>query len=206
MRSAEVIKGASLIKGVLVDRPCAGKDSQVAVHIIRGTILSIGCARIAARDAVAASGPSPPYRIAHRDVNCVRHKHQAALPDRYIYNLTSTRWHTAHSRPAVLIHNVNGAGGVLFVRRHSGALLARLRLRQRYHRKHRCQAKSHPDYCIRSLHDYSFFLRASFCEFHFGVDTEPYLTPCDSMSGARCCAGASLEHKQNLCAKSQNAS
>ena len=145
MRSAEIIKGASLIKGVLVDRPCAGKDSQVAVHIVRRTILSIGRARIAARDAVAASGPSPPYRIAHQDVNCVRHKHQAALPHRYVYNLTSTRWHTAYGRSAVLIHNMNGVGGRMRLLGGGDAPVARFSLRRKYQRKHRRQRESHPE-------------------------------------------------------------
>jgi hypothetical protein len=40
-------------------------------------------------------------------------------------------------------------------------------------------------------------LRASICGFHFKVDTEPQLTPCDSVR-RRYCAGASKKCKQNF--------
>jgi hypothetical protein len=67
----------------------------------------------------------PSHRVVHRDVDCVGHKHEAALPDRYIYNLTSARWHAAHNWPSILIHNVNGGGRGMLLLRCGDACVAR---------------------------------------------------------------------------------
>jgi hypothetical protein len=141
MREAEVIIGASLVKGVLVHRPKVGKDSLIAVRIVRGTKLFIGRARIAAGDTVAVLGPGPPHRVAHRDVECVWHKHIPALSHRYIEDLASTRWRSAYGGPSVLIHNVNGMGGSLFLVRCADVFVTRSSLRQKYRRKRGCQQK-----------------------------------------------------------------
>ena len=117
MRNAKVRKGAGLRKGMRINEACIVKSSLVAVHIIRGAISSVGCARIAASDTVVITSPRPPYGVAHRNVDCVGHKHEAALPHRYVEDLTSTRWHTAYCWSAVLIDNANGGGRGLFLLR-----------------------------------------------------------------------------------------
>jgi hypothetical protein len=147
MREAEVIISAGLIKGMLVHCPCARKDSLVAVHVIERTKLSIDGARIAAGDAVAVAGPGPSHRVARRDVDCVRHEHETR-PHRDIDNLAGRRWHSAHGRVAVLIHNADVAIGGAFLLRLGETFVARFSLRQRNHRKHRCQAKSKSYYCV----------------------------------------------------------
>jgi hypothetical protein len=129
VRGAEVRKGAGLRKGVFINKACIVKSPRVTVHIIRGTKLPIGGARGAAGDAVVVAGPGPAHCVAHRDVDCVRDEHEAALPDRYIYNLTSARRHAAHSWPPKLIHNMDGMIGMLGVRSRGGAPVARFSLR-----------------------------------------------------------------------------
>ena len=76
MREAEVIKGAGLRKSVRINEVYVGKSSLVAVHIIRGTKLSIDGARRAAGDAVTATIPSPPDSITDRDIYCGRCKRE----------------------------------------------------------------------------------------------------------------------------------
>jgi hypothetical protein len=76
MRVAEVIKGAGLRKSVLINESVVGKSSLVAVHIIRGTKLSIDYARIATGDAVAATKPGPSNGITDRDICCRRRERQ----------------------------------------------------------------------------------------------------------------------------------
>jgi hypothetical protein len=131
VRGAEICKGAGLRKSVRINEACVVKSSLVAVHIIRGTVLSVGSARIAAGNTVVVAGPGPSHSVAHRDVDCVRHKHEPALPDRYIYNLTSARRHAAHRRVAVLIHNVNGGGRLMLLLRCGGASVTRFSVRRK---------------------------------------------------------------------------
>ena len=88
MDTAEIRKIASLCKSELVNEALVGSHALGAVHVIRGTELPIRRARGATGDAVTAGGPRPPHGIAYRDVDCVRHKHEAALPHGYIDNLT----------------------------------------------------------------------------------------------------------------------
>jgi hypothetical protein len=131
VRGAEIRKGPGLRKGVFINKACIVKRPRVTVHIIWGTKLPIGCARSATGDAVVVSRPSPSHRVAHGDVDRVRNKHEAALPDRYIYNLTNTRWYAAHRRVAVLIHNVNGGGRLMLLLRCGGASVARFSVRRK---------------------------------------------------------------------------
>ena len=131
MRGAEIRKGPGLRKGVFINKACIVKRPRVTVHIIWGTKLPIGCARSATGDAVVIASPCPSHCVAHRDVDCVRHKHEPALPDRYIYNLTSARRHAAHRRVAVLIHNVNSRGRLMLLLRCGGASVTRFSVRRK---------------------------------------------------------------------------
>jgi hypothetical protein len=131
VRKTEVIKGASLIKGVLIHEPCVGKDSLVAIHIIRGTKLPINGARRAAGNAVTAIGPGPAHRVALRDIDFARIKRESR-PDLHIKNLAARRSHAAHGGPAVLIYNADCLCGSLSL----------LSLRGKRQRKRRCQPKS----------------------------------------------------------------
>jgi hypothetical protein len=147
MREAEVIKGAGLRKSVRINEVYAVKNSLVAVHIIRGTKLSIDGARRAAGDAVAASKPGPSNGITDRDICCRRRERQTIYPNRNIENLTA-RWNTAHSRPAILIDNMNGVGGGLFLLRCDDVSVARLSLRRKHERKRQCQGESDSCCCV----------------------------------------------------------
>ena len=141
MRKAEVRKGAGLRKSVRIDEACIVKSSLIAVRIIRGTKLAVRSARIAAGDAVVVAGPGPAHRVTHRDIDCIRHKDEAALPHCYIYNLTATRWHATHSWPSILIHNVKGMdGGRLLLRDRDGSV-TRFSSQRKYRRKCCCQQK-----------------------------------------------------------------
>jgi hypothetical protein len=53
----KIRKGAGLRKSVRINEACVVKSSLVAVHIIRGTVLSVGSARIAAGNTVVVGGP-----------------------------------------------------------------------------------------------------------------------------------------------------
>src|SRR5882724_2271175 len=139
MRMAEVRIDAWLGKSVFINRAYVGKNSRGAVRIVRGTKLRIDKARRAAADTVAALGPCPPYRVAHRDVDCVRHKHIAALSHRHIEYLAAARWHTANCWLSVLVYNVDDVAGRLFLLGSGELSVARLSLRQEYNRQHNCQ-------------------------------------------------------------------
>lgn len=147
MGKAEVRKGAGLRKSMRIDEAGIVKSSLVAVCIIRGTKLAVSSARIAAGDAVVIAGPGPAHRVAHRDADAVRHKHEAALPDSYIYNLTSTRWHAAYGWSAVLIYNANGMSGGMLLLRYRDESVMRISLRRKYECKHRGQRKNQSYYC-----------------------------------------------------------
>src|SRR4029077_12990945 len=95
VHDAVVSISARLRKGMLINKAYGANSSRKAVHIVRGTILRIGHARRPAGYAVATRGPGPPHGVAHRVVDCVRHKHVAALPHRHIEGLTASRWHAA---------------------------------------------------------------------------------------------------------------
>src|SRR5262249_820072 len=107
MDTAEIRKTTSLRKSEFINKTLAGSHACGAVRVIRRTKLPIRYAGrgVATGDTVAALRPGPPHRVAHRDVDCVRHKHIAALPHRNIENLTRGRGHAAHDRPPALIHN-----------------------------------------------------------------------------------------------------
>jgi len=68
---AEVSIRAGLRKRMNVNSAGVGKCSRVAIYIVGGTKLPIGNARCAAGDAMAATGPSPPYRIADRNIELI---------------------------------------------------------------------------------------------------------------------------------------
>ena len=198
MREAKVIVSTRRRKSVLVDGALTGKDSLVAVHVIRGTKLSIDGARRAAGDAVAAAGPGPPHRVADRDVDCVRHKHEAALSHCYIEDLTATRWHAAHSCPSILIHNVNGGGRGMLLLRCGDASVARFSLRRKYQCKRRCQPKSHRDYCIKWFHGLTpFFCAPAFADF-LSSSTRTRSWCSTIRHQPRYCVGTSKNGKQNL--------
>src|SRR5262249_16836335 len=88
--------------------------------------------------------------------------------------------------------------GLLLLRR-GDVFVAWLSLRQEHHRKYRRERKGHSYYCGQLFHDFiplsvRQHLRISF----LGSTPELQLTPCDSMSRERCCAGALEEGKQNF--------
>jgi hypothetical protein len=126
---------------VLINEACIIKSSRVAVRIIGRTKLPIGCARIAAGDAVTVASPGPSHRVAHRDIDRVWNKYEAALPHRYVEDLTATRWHAADRRLAVLIYNINGVAG-LFLLCYDNVPVARLSLRRQHQCKRHCQGES----------------------------------------------------------------
>lgn len=68
MQRAEILVGARLGKGELVDEPCVIKYSSVAVRVIRRTKLPISCAGRAACNAVRVTRPRPAYGVPHTDV------------------------------------------------------------------------------------------------------------------------------------------
>jgi hypothetical protein len=153
MRVAEVMKGAGLSKGVLINEACIAECPRLTVRIIRRTKLSIDGARHATGDAVAAGGPGPPHRVADRDVDRVRNKYEAALSHRYVEDLIANRWQAADCWPAVLIDDIDAVGGGLLFLRRRDASVSRFSLRRKYQRKGRCQQKSPRHYCIRWFHD-----------------------------------------------------
>ena len=113
MCSAEVRIIAAAIKSVLIHRPAIGKNSSVAVRIIRGTKLSVGNAGSAAGDTVAATDPRPSYCVACADADFVRNKREA-LPDGHIENLAGTRLHAVRHWLPVWVDNPEEPGSVLF--------------------------------------------------------------------------------------------
>jgi hypothetical protein len=87
VRKTEVRKGAGLRKSVRINEACVGKSSLVAVRVIWGTKLSIGCARIAASDAVVVAKPGPSNGITDRDICCGRRKRETIHAYRNVENL-----------------------------------------------------------------------------------------------------------------------
>ena len=81
MRKAEVGKCSGVHKCMLVNETYVVKSSQSAVRIIRGTKVSVGCARIAAGNAVTAASPGPTHCVANIDVDCawIKGKRRADL-------------------------------------------------------------------------------------------------------------------------------
>ena len=149
MDTAEIRKIASLCKSELVNEALVGNHALGAVHVIRGTELPIRRARGATGDTVAASGPCPSDRIAHRDVDCARA--ECKRPTRrhgHIDNRASCRWRAAHGWPAVLIYNMNGVGGGLLLLRRDDVSVTRLSLRRKHERKRDCQGESDSCCCV----------------------------------------------------------
>jgi hypothetical protein len=137
VRKAEVRISPGLSESMLVHRALTGKNSLIAIHVIRGTKLSIGGARIAAGDAVTAIGPGPAHRVALRDIDLARIERESR-PDLHIKNLAARRSHAAHRWPAVLVHNVDCVGGRLSL----------LPLRGKRQHKRRYQPTSKPYRCL----------------------------------------------------------
>src|SRR5437016_14274447 len=108
---------------MLIHKAYIANSSRKAVHIVRGTILRIGHARRTAGDTVSALGPGPAHSVAHRDVDCVRHKHIAALPHRDIENRGRRRRDAAHGRLADLIKKAESRSSVPYLLNHTSALL-----------------------------------------------------------------------------------
>ena len=82
---------------MLINRACVGKRSGLAIDIVRRTKLSVDRARIATTNTMAAAGPSPPNRVAHMNVERVRHEREA-LPHRDIESPVRWRYPRAPSR------------------------------------------------------------------------------------------------------------
>ena len=104
VRKAEVLIRARLRKRMHINGAGVGKCSRVAIHIVGGTKLLIGNARCATGDAMAATGPSPPHRIADRNIELIRVKRETRTY-RHFENLPGRRWHSIGHRPAILINN-----------------------------------------------------------------------------------------------------
>jgi hypothetical protein len=130
MSGTEVRIIATAVKSALIDCSAIGKNSRVAVRIIRRAKLSIGNARSAAGDTMAATDPSPSHRVARVDADFVRHKREA-LPNHHIENLAGSRCHAIWHWLSVLIDNTNAFGSALFLCRDSGASVSRISLRQK---------------------------------------------------------------------------
>jgi hypothetical protein len=138
---AKIIKDAGFREGVLINEVCIIESPRVTVRIIRGTKLSIDCARIAAGDAVAVTMPGPPDRITDGDIYCRRRKHETIQSYRDVEDLTATRWHAADCWPAVLIYNPYDVAGAVLQLCCRGVSVAGCCLRRKYDRKHRGQPK-----------------------------------------------------------------
>ena len=118
MDTAEIRKIASLCKSEFVNKALVGSHACGAVRVIRRTELPIGCAGrgIATGDTVAAGGPCPSHRIAHRDVDCARAECiRPARRHRYIDNRASCCWDAVHRWLAVLIENADGRRDLLLL-------------------------------------------------------------------------------------------
>ena len=89
---AEVLIRAGLRKCMHINGASVGKCSRVAIHILGGTKLPINNARSAAGDAMTATGPGPPHRIAGRDVKLIRVKRKTRTYC-HVENLAARRWH-----------------------------------------------------------------------------------------------------------------
>jgi hypothetical protein len=117
MDTAEIRKIASLCKSEVVNKVLGGKHALGrAVHVIRRTEMPIRRARGATGDTVAASGPCPSHRIAHRDVDCARAEcKRPTWRYRHIHNRAGCRWHAVYGWLAVLIDNIDALGGGLLL-------------------------------------------------------------------------------------------
>lgn len=119
VRRAEVGIIACLRKSMLINRALTGKNSQVAVRVIRGTEQPIGGARRTAGDAVAAAAPGPPYRVTCENVDCGRYelKTVSNRADSYIEGLALRQRNAARCVLTVLIDNADDPGfGLLLCR------------------------------------------------------------------------------------------
>src|SRR6266581_32605 len=146
VRGTEVRIPARRTERMLINRAHVGKNSCRAIHVIRRTILRIGCARKAAGDAMAASGPGPPHRVTYRDVDRVRHKLETISTSRcHIDNRAGSRWHAAHGWLAVLIENADGRRALCVGR--TCAPVARFSSHQKCDGKYHSQPKNRP-YCV----------------------------------------------------------
>jgi len=81
----EVGVRSGLRKSVLIHRARVRKSACLAVHVVGRTKLSVGNARRATRDTVAAACPCPAHRVAHCNVDRAWHKGEA-LSNRDIEN------------------------------------------------------------------------------------------------------------------------
>lgn len=97
--------------------------------------MPIGNARSSAADTVAAANPGPPHRVAHKDVEHVRHKLKS-LPYAHIENLAVGRSHAVRGLSAVLIDNANSRSRGLFRCPDGDAPVTRFNWRHQYDRKH----------------------------------------------------------------------
>src|SRR5436305_12011821 len=150
MDTAEIRKTASLCKSEFISKTLAGSHALAAVRVTRRTKQVIRGAGNTTGDTMAARGPGPPHGVAHRDVDCVRHKHVAALPHRDIDNLAGAP-HAAHGRPAVLIENLNALCATLLVRRGTGLPITRFSSNHNCDGRDRCDRKNQSRY-IRYFH------------------------------------------------------
>jgi len=141
MCGAEVRVIAAANESVLIDRSAIGKNSSVAVGIIRRTKLFIGNARSAAGDAMATADPRPSHCVAYVDADFDRHKRET-LPDGHIENLAGTKRHTVRHWLPVLVDNSKDSESALFLCRESAVSVSRVSLRQKYCRKHQGDPKS----------------------------------------------------------------
>ena len=145
MDTAVIRKTASRCKSEFVNKPRVGSHARGAVRVIRRTEHAIGCAGrgIATGDTVAAKGPCPSHRIAHRDVDCARTERKRPIRcHRHIDNCAGSRWNAAHHWLAVLIENANGRRGKLFLYRHARVSVARFSPRQKSCRNENCDPKN----------------------------------------------------------------
>ena|ERR1041385_3255773 len=118
MDTAEISEIASLCKSEFVNKAYVGSHARGAVRVIWGTEHAIGYAGrgIATGDTVAAGGPCPSHRIAHRDVDCTRAECiRPAGRHRHIDNRAGCRRHTVDRWLAVLIENADEPPGILFL-------------------------------------------------------------------------------------------
>ena len=130
MDTAEIRKIANLCKSEFVNKALGGSHALGAVHVIRRTEMPIRRARGATGDTVAASGPCPSHRIAHRDVDCARAEcKRPTRRHRHIHNRASCRWHAVYGWLAVLIDNIDAMGGGLLLLRRRDAPVSRFSLR-----------------------------------------------------------------------------
>jgi hypothetical protein len=109
MNTAEIRKIASLRKSEFVNKALGGSHALGAVRVIRRTEIPIRRAGGATGDTVAASGPCPSHRIAHRDVDCGRAEcKRPTRRHRHIDSRAGRCSDAVHRWLAVLIENADG--------------------------------------------------------------------------------------------------